>query len=79
MNKNKCSICGRPTGFDENWTEEDALKEYQENFPNDPNMELPVDHLCDDCYNKFYGYLINLTPKEREKIDREAKQGVDKI
>lgn len=74
----KCDKCGDEMGFDENWTEEDAKREYQSNFPNDPDMRVEVAGICDDCYHGedgFKKWLETLTPEQRAKIDRRIKNG----
>lgn len=53
------------------WTDEEARKEYKENFPNDPNVEYPVEVICDDCYREFKPWLDNLTPERKKKIEDE--------
>jgi hypothetical protein len=54
-NSFQCSSCGEI--FEKAWTDEEALAELQENFPdNDPNE---CDLICEDCFQKFFGGLVN--------------------
>lgn len=75
----QCARCGK---IDRKvWSEEECAEEYKENFPNDPNMEYPIEIICDDCYNEFKPWLDHLTPKKREEIEHdyelEKKYGAD--
>jgi len=70
---NICARCGEEIGYDEDWTDEDAKEEYQKNFPNDPNMKLvPLEVICEDCYQEFKEWLDDLTPEYRAMLDKEA-------
>lgn len=48
-----CSLCGGTFGLirDENWSEEEAKKEYHKMFPNSKWEDRTV--VCDDCWNRF--------------------------
>ena len=48
----QCHVCKET--FEEDWTEEEAEKELQENFPGFKKEECEV--VCDDCYERFMKY-----------------------
>lgn len=43
-----CAMCGGTFETQDDWTEEDRMKEKEENFPDVPLEECDV--VCDDCY-----------------------------
>jgi len=71
---NKCARCGCDIGFDSEWSEEDAKEEYQKMFPNDPNMEVATDVICDDCYEEFKKWHSTLSPEIKEEYDKEMME-----
>ena len=48
------SQCGACNGvFDKGWSDDDAVREWRENFPGlEPEDQAVV---CDDCYRKMMG------------------------
>lgn len=50
--KFKCDLCNTPCEAPDEWTDEDAIKEYEENYkmPFDPSQASLV---CDDCNDKI--------------------------
>lgn len=80
--------CARCKGiWMKEWSDEECAKEYKENFPNDPNREFPIAVICDDCYKEFKPWLDELTPDEREEIEKdnefeipeEFEEGLEKL
>jgi hypothetical protein len=51
--KFKCQACKGI--FEEGWTEEEALEEWNRDFPNVPFDESAV--ICDDCYKLMTKYF----------------------
>ena len=49
--KYTCDHCGGTFNKtrDETWSDEKAMKEYRERFPDEPPDE-PLSVICDDCY-----------------------------
>jgi DNA-directed RNA polymerase subunit RPC12/RpoP len=45
----KCEACGGI--FNKGWSDEEALAEYKENFPDIPFSETGL--VCDECFNKM--------------------------
>lgn len=52
----KCTICNVLCNPTEQWTEEDALKEFKDNF-GEPDDELVV--VCHDCYLDNIDTILN--------------------
>jgi len=65
----QCAECGGI--WMKEWSDEDCAEEYKENFPNDPNREFPIAVICDDCYKKLKPWMDELTPEEREEIEKD--------
>lgn len=59
MSKFTCDLCHETHDIEKDWTEEDKLKEMEENFGNLPEEERSV--VCDDCYKKM---IEAIPPKE---------------
>lgn len=57
----KCAMCGKI--FKSGWSEEEAKEEYKQNFPNDKEMKLEIDLVCDDCYKLLPISLSNTSPE----------------
>jgi hypothetical protein len=54
LNTFKCSHCGGI--FEKGWSDEEALKELEDNFGvTEKNKD--VDILCDDCYEEFMSHF----------------------
>ena len=51
-NEFKCDQCGGVFSYE--WTEEEALKEKEDNGWKDIDMDDTAE-VCDDCYNKIMG------------------------
>lgn len=51
----KCAMCGGV--FEKGWTDEEASKEYMENFGPAISTMDDYDIVCDDCYNKVHPAL----------------------
>ena len=50
-NEYKCELCGGI--FEDEWTEEDRVEEYNENFiPEEHGTAEEGHRVCDDCYNE---------------------------
>jgi hypothetical protein len=47
----KCSNCNLEFELVKNWTDEDAIKEKEKNFPGITLEECDI--VCDDCYQKL--------------------------
>lgn len=58
-----CALCKEEIIQDKNQIEEDRIKEYHENFPNDPKMEKAIRIVCEDCYIPFKKWLIEQRAK----------------
>jgi len=65
----KCANCSGI--WMKKWSDEECAKEYEQNFPNDPNMEFPIDIICDGCYKEFKPWLDNLTQNKRDELEIE--------
>lgn len=52
------------------WSDEECTEEYKENFLNDLNREWTTEVICDDCYKEFKPWLDDLTPEEKEEIEK---------
>jgi hypothetical protein len=46
LNEYQCVICKGI--FEKCWSDEEAMKEYNENFPNESKEKIKV--VCDDCW-----------------------------
>ena len=53
-NEYKCAMCNNV--YNKGWTDEDAEKEFKENF-GDSTGETDV--VCDDCYKKIMPTIFN--------------------
>ncbi len=62
----KCSECDCQCGPHEEWTKEQAEKEYLENFPDPRDRVGDRAILCDDCYKEFMNYWDDLGEEHRE-------------
>jgi len=43
-------------------------------FPNDPNIEIATDVICDDCYEEFKKWHSTLSPEIKEEYDKEMME-----
>lgn len=57
----RCGECGFI--FEKTTPEDELTKEYKENFPNDPEMKMPIALTCDDCYQKLHKETNGFTKK----------------
>ena len=56
----KCAHCGGV--FEKAWSDLEARKEYEENFPQESSEGWKEATVCDDCYKEFMTWF----KKERE-------------
>jgi len=86
-NKFKCAACGQV--FEREWSDEEAQKEYKENF-GDFNDGLGTEIVCDDCYKKMMAeyppsdFLKDeefkiLLKEEIERLDKENRETFNKL
>jgi hypothetical protein len=52
-----CDECKGEFEYESDWSEEDALKEKENNFGNIPIENCGI--VCDDCYNKIMQHINN--------------------
>lgn len=70
----KCATCQDNLPKMNFWEHIKSIAEYLINFPNDPQMKLPMEIVCEDCYERYMVYHNNLTPAERIELDKKAKE-----
>lgn len=51
-NEYQCANCGNI--YEKGWTDEEAAKEMNSNFPSMKNSNAAVAVICDDCYKKIF-------------------------
>jgi len=64
FNEYQCALC-RGT-FLSDWSETDALEEYDTLFPEVPND--PKVSLCDDCHKSFIEWFEKLSEGQKQKM-----------
>lgn len=64
-NEYKCCMCNNI--YEKGWTDEEAMKECEENFGVEMANTTENDIVCDDCYNK-------ICPKQRPHETLMAQQ-----
>ena len=53
--KYRCERCHEDCEADDDWTDDDVQKEYEENFPISHASGEELAEICDDCYNEMIG------------------------
>lgn len=53
--------------------EEEARKEYEENFPETQHLN-DLARVCDDCYDQICEWIKSLSQKERMDVVKEAER-----
>lgn len=68
-NEFKCALC--KDVFPKAWTDEEARKEYETNFPQESEDNEEEEIVCDDCYNKLTGNTLTLSEvlKQADKAE----------
>jgi hypothetical protein len=63
-----CFICKETFEYmpDSTWSEKDAIKEYETNYPE--TQGSPVDVVCDDCHTEFRKWFATLTEEEKKNM-----------
>ncbi len=72
MSNFKCERCGETYMDDSTFTDEDRIKEYKRDYPNDPNIEMDIASVCEDCFQEYQVWFKALTIEQKERIEREA-------
>lgn len=66
----RCEQCG--SIYKKETPENEMIAEYKENFPDDPEMQIPRAIICDDCYKEIYeetdGFNESPFEKDLEKL-----------
>lgn len=66
----KCEDCGGIFEDTPDWSEADALTEYQQNFTAEvraADPELPM-RVCEDCYQKFMAEFNRRRPHQAQSV-----------
>jgi hypothetical protein len=69
-NEYQCQVCGNV--YIKGRSDEEAHAEMARRL-GEPPPGQKVNVLCDDCAQRFYEWLDSLTPEERAKLDKEAR------
>lgn len=67
-NEFRCGCCGKV--YQKGWSDEEAKAEAAENFPDFSVDEC--DLVCDDCFNKHFGPLVEEIKNEQQRTSRNA-------
>lgn len=59
QNEYTCEICNNTYKYVTDWTDEEAKKEYKENFPEESKAKEEKGIVCDSCYNEYIVEINN--------------------